>query len=54
MFSIIWFQYEVGLKAADKIKERYGTQYTVGNIVDVICKYTKVFLFMSYVSTYSL
>ena len=29
---------EIGLKAAQKLKERYGTEYKVGNIVETICE----------------
>lgn len=30
---------EIGQKAADSLAQKYGTKYTVGNIVEVICKY---------------
>lgn len=30
---------EVGTKAITKLKERYGTEYKIGNIAEAICKY---------------
>lgn len=29
----------IGTKALAKLKERYGTKYTIGNIAETICKY---------------
>jgi hypothetical protein len=30
---------KIGNKAAVALSQRYGTQYEVGSIIDVICKY---------------
>lgn len=32
---------DIGMKAKKSLASRYGTQYEVGNIVDVICKYLR-------------
>lgn len=30
----------IARKAADKLKERYGTEYRIGNIGEAICKFS--------------
>lgn len=32
---------EIGTKAAASLAKKYGTEYEVGNIVDLLCKYRK-------------
>lgn len=32
------FQYPIGVKAAEALSKRYGSNYTVGNIVEIISK----------------
>jgi hypothetical protein len=29
---------EIGVRAAEAIEKRYGTQFTPGNIVDLLCE----------------
>lgn len=34
--------YEIGLKAVDSLKSRFGTEYELGSIANIICKFTSL------------
>lgn len=40
-----YFQLTIGLRAANNLASRYGTQYEVGSIAETICEYILVLEF---------